>query len=204
MSIEKNEIIKFNVNLVLDEKSLKLVKDYNKKVCELVDSEIDYSHVIPHITILKYAISPRDAEVVNKIVCENLQNLSFNDLQIKKIQVNGNYILADVENCEEILSVGKHVGALIEKFIVEPPKHPMLMQNKPHITLGWTNETEKAKALFDGEKFTLHIKPVAIRLSKKGAHGTIKGEELRISLKKVNQRNRTNRVFINKTQGADA
>lgn len=184
------KIIKFNVNFILDEDSIKRIKSFNKKVCELVGSEINFEKLeIPHITLLKYAISPRDAKIVNSIVFDNLQNLSFKDFQIEKVDVKGNYILADVENCEEILKIGGEIENKIKQYIVEPPTHPMSIKNKPHLTLGWTKECEKAQNLFDNKSFPLRVRPMGIRISVKYDHGTIRDALKTIPLKEKDVKN---------------
>lgn len=170
--------LSFNINLVLDEKSLKKVKRYNKNLCEKLDSEIDFEEgCVPHITILIFKVKAEDAEKVCEIVWDFTSKINFENLKLKlkKIRVQNNYIMLDVENCDELIKISGALENLISPYIIRFSHWPIRKDNRAHITLGYCRDIEKATKLFDGKRLSLVVKPVALRLSDKYVHGTVHG-----------------------------
>ncbi len=166
--------LSFNLNLVLDEKTLKKVKKLNQSMCKKLSSEIEFEDgCVPHITILIFKVKAEDADKVCEIVWDFASRLTFAKLKLKKIRVVGNYIMLDVKNSEQIIKISQALENMIRPFIIRFSHWPITRDNKPHITLGWTKETAKATKLFDGKRFSLTVRPVALRLSDKYQHGTI-------------------------------
>ncbi len=175
-SKEKLKSLSFNVNLVLDERALKKVKKFNKKFCEKLPSEISFEQgCVPHITILIYKVKAEDADKVNSIVWDFLSRIDFETLELKTVRVKNNYCMLDVENGEQIIKISQTLENLIRPFIIRFSHWPISKDNRPHITLGYARDVEKATKLFDGKKLHLTVKPVALRQSDKYEHGTIHG-----------------------------
>lgn len=173
---EKLKELSFNVNLVLDEKSLGKVKRFNQKLCQIVPSEIDFEEgCVPHITILIFKVKAEDADRVCDIVWDFVSRINFGKLVLKKIRAKNNYILLDVENSEELIKISQALENLIRPFIIRFSHWPITRDNRPHITLGWTSDTARANKFFDGKRFRLTVRPIALRLSDKYEHGTIHG-----------------------------
>ena len=170
--------LSFNVNLVLDEKSLKKVKKFNQKLCEKIDSEIDFEEgCVPHITILIFKVKAEDAEKVCGIVWDFTSKINFENLKLKlkKIRVQNNYIMLDVENCGELIKISAALENLISPYIIRFSHWPIRKDNRPHITLGYCRDVENATKLFHGKRLSLVVKPIALRLSDKYVHGTVHG-----------------------------
>ncbi len=173
---DKLETLSFNINLVLDEKSLRKVKKFNKKLCSLTHSEISFEEgCVPHITILIFKVKAEDADRVCSIVWDFASKISFEKLKLKNIRVSNNYVLLDVSNSEKLIKISQALENLIRPYIIRFSHWPITRDNKPHITLGYTREIEKAQKLFDKKKLRLTVKPIGLRLSDKYKHGTIHG-----------------------------
>jgi len=171
---EKLTALSFNINLVLDEESLEKVKRFNQRLCKSVSSEIDFEQgCVPHITVLIFKVKAEDADKVCNIVWDFTSRLSFEKLKLERIRVNNNYVMLDVKNCDQLIKISQALEKLIQPYIIRFSHWPISKDNRPHITLGWTRETQKAKALFDNKRFALTVNPIALRLSDKYQHGTI-------------------------------
>ena len=176
ISREKLKELSFNINLVLDEKSLAKVKKFNEKLCKLVPSEISFEEgCVPHVTILIFKVKAEDADKVCNIVWDFASRLSFEKLKLKNIRVSDNYVLLDVANCERLIKISQALENLIRPYTIRFSHWPITRDNKPHITLGYTRDVEMAKKFFDKKKLRLTVKSIALRLSDKYEHGTIHG-----------------------------
>ena len=174
MEREKLKELSFNVNLVLDEKSLEKVKKFNAKLCDLVPSEIRFEDgCVPHVTILIFKVKAKDADKVCNIVWDFASRQTFGKLKLKNIRVQNNYVLLDVQNSEELIKISQALENLIRPYIIRFSHWPITRDNKPHITLGYTKDIRRATKYFDKKKLRLTVKPVALRLSDKYEHGTI-------------------------------
>lgn len=176
--MERDELaaLSFNLNFVLDEDTLRKVKDFNKKICKKLHSEISFEEgCVPHVTILIFKVKREDADKVCEIVWDFASKLKLEDMRLKfkRIRVKNNYIMLDVENSEEIIKISSALENLIRPYIIRFSHWPIRRDNRPHITLGYCTDTQKATKLFDGKRFSLCTEPIAIRLSDKYQHGTI-------------------------------
>lgn len=173
-SKENLKALSFNLNLVLDEKSLGKVKAFNKKLCTLCRSEISFEEgCVPHITILIFKVKAEDADKVCDIVWDFASRLTFPKLKLKNIRVQGNYVLLDVTNSDQLIQISQALENLIRPHIIRFSHWPITKDNKPHITLGWTKYVSGATKSFDKKKLRLTVRPIALRLSDKYEHGTI-------------------------------
>lgn len=168
--------LSFNINLVLDERTLRKVKKFNERLCKLVPSEICFDEgCVPHITILIFKVKAEDADKVCSIVWDFASRIKFGKLKLKNIRVCNNYVLLDVQNSEQLIKISQALENLIRPYIIRFSHWPITRDNKPHITLGYTKDVSKATRLFDKKKLRLTVKPIALRLSDKYEHGTIHG-----------------------------
>ncbi len=180
MELERENLkeLSFNINFVLDEKSLKKVRLFNAKLCKKVNSEINFEEgCVPHITILLFKVKAEDAEKVCNIVWDFTSNIKFSEVKFKlrKIRVTNNYIMLDVENCEELIKISEALENLIRPYTIRFSHWPKSRDNRPHITLGYCRDVKMSAKLFDGKTLSLTVKPIALRLSDKYAHGTVHG-----------------------------
>ncbi len=166
--------MRININYHIDEECCDWAKKVNAEISKLTKNEIDFSSnkIRPHITLLMGEIEEKNLQIVQNIVNNFNATTIGTNLVLSRPYSKGEYVFADVKNVKNIIKDYNDLLERLKDFIV-PHKHSISAGGIPHLTLGFTKDTDKLTKYINSINTVPKATICGLSADLTGQHGTV-------------------------------